>query len=211
VASGLQFLQANEDKMNLIFFELEGIETVAYRSGYFSTEYYTAVQEADTLVGRVIQKVTDLGLGDKTTIIITSNRGRLYTVGEECRDSTCVNVPFIVHGPNVISVYNGILLTNMSLIDVAPIAVNSLGLPTHDAWTGRSTVVHKDIQSSASEGKKDNALFYGLLSLGILVAVGLVLVILALLHRKGIIFKKSESDVSYQKMPSVEMDEKMLD
>jgi hypothetical protein len=78
-------------------------------------------------------------------------------------DSTCVNVPFIVHGPNVIPTYNGLLLTNMSIVDAAPIAVNSLGLPTHYAWTGRSTVIKRELADNSS----DDPLFYGMVSLGV--------------------------------------------
>jgi hypothetical protein len=54
--------------MNMLFLELEGIETAAYQYGYFSSQYYAAVQIVDSLVGTIIKTLKDTGLEDRTTV-----------------------------------------------------------------------------------------------------------------------------------------------
>ncbi|MCX6325817.1 MAG: sulfatase-like hydrolase/transferase [Bacteroidia bacterium] len=105
--------------------------------------YYACVSEMDDAVGKVVQKVKDLGIYDKTIFVYTTDHGEhLFEHGFHEKHNMfedAVNIPFIISCPALISkqmVCNSLA----SLIDVLPTLAELLNLKPEPQWKGRSLV-----------------------------------------------------------------------
>ena len=116
-----------------------------YRSQYGrrggSGLYDGEVAFVDSLVGRLMQRLDDLGIAEETSVVLVGDHGESLgdhgeaTHGYFIYDST-VHVPLIVRGPGV---PRGVRVKDqVRTIDIAPTVVDLLGAPSFGAAEGES-------------------------------------------------------------------------
>ncbi|GME66155.1 Arylsulphatase [Neofusicoccum parvum] len=98
-----------------------------------------ALQAVDELVGRVVERLEELGVGDETFVFYTSDNGfhvgqhRLQP-GKSCPVEEDVNVPFFVRGPGVA---RGEVVERVTThTDVAPTLFELAGVPLRADFDG---------------------------------------------------------------------------
>ncbi|WP_067603185.1 choline-sulfatase [Nocardiopsis listeri] len=103
--------------------------------------YYAAVNYIDDHVGRIRERVEELGLADETVIIVTSDHGDMlgekglwYKMSPYEQSS---RVPMIVHGPEDL-VPKGRFANTVCLLDLMPTLLELSGAPSPSGQDGRS-------------------------------------------------------------------------
>ncbi len=104
--------------------------------------YYASILYVDTQVGRVLDKLDELGLADNTVIVFTSDHG--YLLGEHFKWQKChlfdeaTRVPFIVSVPWMKETQGQKSAKITELIDLYPTLAELAGLECPDAVAGTS-------------------------------------------------------------------------
>ena len=108
----------------------------------FYRDYCEAIVSLDQQIGRVIQKVEDLGIADNTIIIYTSDNGYFWgehhLVDKRWFYEESIRIPFIIRHPKMIST-PGTKVDQMILnIDVAPTILDLAGIQVPESMEGKS-------------------------------------------------------------------------
>ena len=104
--------------------------------------YFGLISYLDEQIGRILDAVDRLGLGESTRIVYSSDHGDdngsrgLWGKGNLYREST--NVPLIVAGPDIPA--GKVCATNANLVDLYPTFVDALALSPGDAPSGDSNL-----------------------------------------------------------------------
>lgn len=121
--------------------------------------YYGMVSLMDKYIGKILDKLDELGLTDKTLVIFTTDHGHffgqhgLHAKGPFLYEDM-IRVPMIARLPGVIpaGTRNGAI---QSLVDIAPTMLDFAGLPIPHTMTG---VSEKAVWSGETESVRDHAL-----------------------------------------------------
>ncbi len=103
-------------------------------------DYLGQCNSLDHNLGRIRQRLADLGLTDDTVLIYTSDHGchfrtRNAEYKRSCHDG-CIRIPMVAYGPGFTG---GRLVNEMaSLIDMAPTILTAGGVEVPDAMRGRA-------------------------------------------------------------------------
>lgn len=112
--------------------------------------YYGMISLMDKYIGRILDRLEELGLAENTLVVFTSDHGHVYghhglTSKGPFHYEDLLRVPFIVRYPG--RVPGGVVSGAMqSLIDLAPTFLSLCGLPVprsmtgadqHEVWTGK--------------------------------------------------------------------------
>ena len=117
--------------------------------------YYGMVSLLDKYIGKILDKLEELGLKDNTIVVLTTDHGDfmgqhgLLTKGPFLYEDL-LKIPFIVRYPDHIP-ENKRSNSMQSLIDLAPTFLNYLNVPVPSYMTGID-------QSKVWEGKEKNLL-----------------------------------------------------
>ncbi|MBW1846471.1 MAG: sulfatase-like hydrolase/transferase [Deltaproteobacteria bacterium] len=108
----------------------------------FYRDYCEAIVSLDQQIGRVMEKVEEMGIADNTIIIYTSDNGYFWgehhLVDKRWFYEESIHIPFIVRHPKMISA-PGKKVDQMILnIDVAPTILDLAGIPVPDSMEGKS-------------------------------------------------------------------------
>lgn len=129
----------------------ENYVTENYRNKYVSVErskelrhgYYACVSYIDELVGLFMKKLTDLGIADKTIIVLIGDHG--YHLGEQqiwgkhSSYNLSTNVPLIIYDPQLTR--DEMICTKfVELMDLYPTLTELCGLPEPKRIDGESLV-----------------------------------------------------------------------
>lgn len=122
----------------------------------FYRDYCETIVSLDQQIGRVMQKVEELGIADNTVIIYTSDNGYFWgehhLVDKRWFYEESIRIPFIVRDPKRIST-PGITADQMILnIDVAPTVLDLAGIPVPKSMEGQSIV--PILKNNAAPGRK---------------------------------------------------------
>ena len=105
--------------------------------------YYAMVSEVDHHVGRILDRLDDLGLRENTVVIFTADHGEW--LGEHLRygkghpGHDCISrVPFIVRWPAGIVARDGSTHAIVEAVDVVPTLLDCAGIPVPRRLQGRS-------------------------------------------------------------------------
>lgn len=115
----------------LTFVHVPDPERAGHASGYDSRAYRDAVLRADSAVARVLE-----ALHPEDLLVVTSDHGGGGAFGSHQNGSGSpedVQIPLILHGPRVVVADLG----QVSILDVAPTILWSLGLQVPSTWDGR--------------------------------------------------------------------------
>jgi predicted AlkP superfamily pyrophosphatase or phosphodiesterase len=124
-------------KPDLLFVHLDDVDHAGHRYGWLTPEYYAAVEEADGLIGNMMDAI-----GRDAVLIIISDHGGVNK-GHGGLTMTELEVPWMIAGPGV---KKGELTVPVNSLDTAPTVAKVMGIAPHACWTGRAV--------SAALGKK---------------------------------------------------------
>jgi arylsulfatase A-like enzyme len=167
-ADGIEYLRANRDRRFFLFlhtykthlpyaagepyaalfsdpaeWEREGMGRVPPGRRTSADEYDRTIREADDLVGTLLDELADLGLAEKTLVVLLSDHGEAF--GEHGRvghsyssGQEVIRVPLVLRGPGI---PEGLRVdTPASLVDVVPTLLDLLGLAPPELTQGISLV-----------------------------------------------------------------------
>ena len=127
--------------------------------------YYAAVSYIDDHIGRIRERVDELGLADDTVIIVTSDHGDMlgekglwYKMSPYEQSS---RVPMIVHGPEHL-VPKGRFANPVCLLDLMPTLLELSGAPAASEQDGRSLLetARRERAGEAAPGDRDVVIEY---------------------------------------------------
>ena len=118
----------------LTFIHLDHVDHAGHAHGHGSDEYYASVEEADRLIGAVLDGLQDAGMADRTLLLISADHGgRGKGHGGESMDE--VEIPWIAHGPGVVA--GKVLSVPIDTYDTAATVLFALGVAPPPAWIAR--------------------------------------------------------------------------
>jgi arylsulfatase A-like enzyme len=130
---------------------LEALREHLERGGLFRAEvtsamYDSGIRHTDAFLGRLFAELRQLGLWERTLILVTSDHGEEFGEHDPERfyDAHCrtlydelLHVPLILHAPGLVP--PGVVIDEVvELVDVAPTMLELLGLPAPEGISGRS-------------------------------------------------------------------------
>jgi len=123
-----------ESKPTLTFIHLDHVDIAGHGYGWGSTEYYAAVEEADRYINEIIQGLSDAGMAEKTTLLVTSDHGGTGR-GHGGDSMAEIEIPWIIHGHGTEKDVN--IPQPVYIYDTAATIAAVLGLQQPYAWIGR--------------------------------------------------------------------------
>lgn len=148
---------------NLLLVHLPTAAKVGQKYGWESTKYSAALSSIDTAVNQIIQTYKELGVLDKTMVIITGlNSGPIETPSENGKQISAgsttsaldATIPWIAWGANIKR--NHPIAQSVSLLDTGATILYALGLETHTEWD--SHVIDEIFQAVPEQRTTDNEL-----------------------------------------------------
>ncbi len=118
--------------------------------GFNSKEYYQAINDIDTEIGKIVEGIKEAGLEKNTTIIITSDHGS-EGLSRGSESTVEIEVPWIISGPGIKK--NMLLELPNDQANTAPTIAKILGLKTPPEWIGKPV---NDVFVSKTAGVKPN-------------------------------------------------------
>jgi predicted AlkP superfamily pyrophosphatase or phosphodiesterase len=119
------------EKPELLFVHLDDVDHAGHRHGWHTPEYFTAVEEADMLIGNMMDAA-----GDEAAIVIVSDHGGVGTKHGGLTMAE-IEVPWIAAGSGIAK---GELKRPVNSLDTAPTVAKLLGVAAHPCWTGRDVL-----------------------------------------------------------------------
>jgi len=116
------------------FIHLDHVDEAGHHYGHGSTEYFSSIMHADSLVGQVMQGLRVAGMEKNTLILLTSDHGGIgYGHGGETKEET--TVPLILCGKGIKQAYQP--QQQVYTYDVAATIAFALGVEPPYSWIGR--------------------------------------------------------------------------
>ena len=85
----------------LLFVHLDLVDHAGHSNGWTSSQYYSAVAEADRYIGRVLAMLDQAGAADSTFLLVTSDHGGTPR-GHGKNSLAEIQIPWILSGPGVL-------------------------------------------------------------------------------------------------------------
>jgi predicted AlkP superfamily pyrophosphatase or phosphodiesterase len=123
-----------ESKPNLMFIHFDGVDHAGYGFGWTSWQYYKSVELADSLIGAVLEAVSEAGLDEKTIVLVTSDHGGKGT-SHGGATMLEIEIPWIIAGPGIRK--NLEITAPVNTYDTAATAAHILGVTPPEAWIAR--------------------------------------------------------------------------
>jgi arylsulfatase A-like enzyme len=115
--------------------------------------YDGAIAYADAQLGRLFQALDDLGVADRTLVLVTSDHGESFLEHGKMLHHTVydevIRVPLILRGPGV--PVGARITAPVRLIDLVPTLLDLAKIPSHGPMQGRSLVPLMRAQPGAQE------------------------------------------------------------
>lgn len=109
---------------------------------YLLSQYDGEIAFTDFLIGKILDRLDDLGIADETLVVVTSDHGEeFFEHGQKGHRTALyresVRVPLILRGPGVVPNPAGISGPIVSLIDLAPTILSAVGMEPGPEMMGR--------------------------------------------------------------------------
>lgn len=123
-----------KEKPLFTFIHLDHVDHAGHEFGHGTKEYYQSVEVADKLIGDVVKTLKDLGIFEKTILIVTADHGG---IGKGHGGATMpeIEIPWIVTGPGVAAGKE--IKVPVDTYDTAATIAYVLGLKTPECWIAR--------------------------------------------------------------------------
>ncbi|WP_165228591.1 alkaline phosphatase family protein [Aquisphaera insulae] len=122
------------ERPTLAFVHLDHVDHAGHRHGHGTPEYYGSVEEADRLVGRILEAIREAGIAETTVVLVTADHGGKgkghggNTMGE-------LEIPWIIAGPGIAAGRE--IQAPVNTFDTAATLALVLGLETPECWIAR--------------------------------------------------------------------------
>lgn len=131
----LSFITTEKPVFTFIHFDEPDI--TGHDIGHDTSEYYTAIEKVDSLVGIIIASLKHENMLEDSVIIFSSDHGGLEK-GHGGKTLLEVEIPWIIYGPNIPA--NGKLDKSIVTYDTAATIAHILNLEIPDFWRGKTAV-----------------------------------------------------------------------
>ena len=118
----------------LTFIHLDHVDDAGHNHGHGTPEYFAAVEEADGLIGKVLDGLKEAGIAERTVVLLTSDHGGKgkghggISMGE-------IEIPWMISGPGVARGKE--IQAPVNTFDTAATVAFVLGLKVPDCWIAR--------------------------------------------------------------------------
>ena len=118
----------------LLFLHFDHVDHAGHQFGHGSPEYLAAVEEADRIMGRLVDALREKGIYDQTILLVTSDHGG---VGKGHGGATMaeIEIPWIIRGPGVAGGRE--ITVPVNTYDTAATLAYVLKLKPPDCWIAR--------------------------------------------------------------------------
>ena len=130
-AAAIAYWTANRPA--LMFLHLDNVDHAGHAHGWFSKEYYQAVEDADGYVGQVLDMVDALSARESTYVLITSDHGGTKH-GHGKNSLGEIQIPWILAGPGVT---HARIAVPVNIFDTALTVAWIFHLEPSQCWIGR--------------------------------------------------------------------------
>ncbi len=123
-----------ERKPDLTFIQFDHIDRSLHRSGHGSAQYLRAVEEADRLIGQMLNALIAAEMLNETVILVSSDhggKGKLHG-GSSAAE---MEIPWIIYGPG--TARGKEITAPVDIYDTAATLAYLLGVKTPSCWIGR--------------------------------------------------------------------------
>lgn len=126
-----------EERPALLFIHLDHVDHAGHEHGHGTPQYDAAIEEADRLIGLVLEGIKDSGLADRSLVLVTADHGGKgkghggSTMGE-------IEIPWIIQGPGVARGRE--LPATINTYDTAATVAHVLGLKRPKCWIARPVI-----------------------------------------------------------------------
>jgi hypothetical protein len=128
----LNFIRKEKPVFTFIYYGLP--DETGHSKGFNTKDYYQAITDIDTEIGKLVAGLQEDKMMQNTTIIITSDHGGVGS-GHGGESMIELEVPWIISGPGVQK--NMLLETPNDNINTAPTIARILGLKIPAEWIGK--------------------------------------------------------------------------
>jgi hypothetical protein len=122
-----------DNRPALTFIHLDNADHEGHAHGWYSKQYYRAVEAADGYIGEVLDMVDALSARESTFILVTSDHGGTAH-GHGGNSLAEIQIPWILSGPGVSP---GRVAALVNTFDTALTVAWIFGLDTPQCWIGR--------------------------------------------------------------------------
>jgi len=122
-----------ESRPALMFVHLDNVDHAGHSHGWYSNDYYKAVEAADGYIGQVIDMVDSLEARGSTFILVTSDHGGT-SHGHGKNSLAEIQIPWILAGPGVT---RGQITAPVNTFDTALTVAWIFHLEPPPCWIGR--------------------------------------------------------------------------
>jgi predicted AlkP superfamily pyrophosphatase or phosphodiesterase len=120
--------------LDLLFVYFGAPDEIGHRHDWMSHEYLDAIENSDACLGRVLDRIAELGRAEETTTLVLSDHGgHGRTHGTDCDEDMLI--PWILHGPKVRPGH--VIAGPVRIFDTCVTLAHIMGLTPSDAWEGR--------------------------------------------------------------------------
>lgn len=123
-----------QERPALLFVHLDHVDHAGHEVGHGTPEYYAAVEEADRLIGDMIEALREAGMLERTAVLVTADHGG---VGKGHGGATLaeIEIPWIIAGPGIAAGRE--ITAPVNTYDTAATLAYLLGLKPPECWIGR--------------------------------------------------------------------------
>jgi hypothetical protein len=128
----LDYIKKEKPVFTFIYYGLP--DEKGHGKGFNTKDYYQAINDIDTEIGKIVSGLQESKLAQNTTLIITSDHGGIGT-GHGGESMIELEVPWIITGPGIRK--NVLLESANDDLNTAPTIARILGLKTPAEWIGK--------------------------------------------------------------------------
>ena len=132
----------------LTFIHLDHVDHAGHTYGHGSDEFYASVEEADRLIGEIMDALEGAGMSESTLVMVSADHGGRGK-GHGGESMAEIEIPWLAFGPGVVAGKN--LSVPINTYDTAATALFALGVQQPYAWIARPVVSAFERFHDASE------------------------------------------------------------
>lgn len=143
--AAIEYWTAN--RPDLMFIHLDNVDHAGHGHGWYSSQYYAAVETADGYVGHVLDMVDRLSARTSTYVLVTSDHGGTNH-GHGKNSLPELQIPWIFAGPGVVP---GQITATVNTFDTALTVAYIFHLDVPQCWIGRPVLTAFGKNAGASQ------------------------------------------------------------
>jgi predicted AlkP superfamily pyrophosphatase or phosphodiesterase len=127
-------LEVVRTKPTFLFIHLDDVDHAGHTFGWRSAQYFEAVEQVDSLIGQVLNALTEVGIRQQTVVLMTADHGGN---GKRHGGATMqeLEIPWIIAGPGIKQDYE--IRGPVNTYDTAATIALLFGVKPPDCWIGQ--------------------------------------------------------------------------